>query len=45
MKSGQYKKLETDFTSHRFVNLTSAGEVYCWAGGPTKFPCILQVNP
>lgn len=45
VKSGKYFKIETGFTSHSFLRLTDNGLIACVAGGPTKFSCVITVDP
>ncbi|XP_052057888.1 uncharacterized protein LOC127698463 isoform X5 [Mytilus californianus] len=44
MKTKEYQKLDTGFTSHVCMNLTADGHVYCVAGSPTKFECVIRIN-
>lgn len=44
IKTKEYKKLETNCTSHNMLTFGQNGELYCEVGSPTKFPCIVQLN-
>ncbi|XP_071159816.1 dipeptidyl-peptidase 5-like isoform X1 [Mytilus edulis] len=44
MNTKEYQKLDTGFTSHTCMNLTADGQVYCVAGSPTKFECVIRIN-
>ncbi|XP_002736640.1 uncharacterized protein LOC100367529 [Saccoglossus kowalevskii] len=38
------RKYNTGFTSHRNISYSYDGYIYCNAGSPTKFNCIIRVN-
>ncbi|KAH3853802.1 hypothetical protein DPMN_096337 [Dreissena polymorpha] len=44
LKSGQYHVIDTGFTSHNYVNVAYNGMVYCVAGSPTRFSCVVEIN-
>lgn len=43
--SGEYKKLDTGYSSHSYLQYGRDGWVYCRAASPTQFSVILRVNP
>ena len=44
LNTKSYKVVDTGFTSHTFVRVGGNGMVYCVAGSPTKFSCVVQIN-
>ena len=44
LKTKSYRAIDTGYTSHTFVNVGGNGHVYCVAGSPTKFSCVVQIN-
>ena len=45
MNTKEYKAIDTGFTSHSKLALTQDGKsVYCDAGSPTKFSCLVKVE-
>ncbi|KAK3595972.1 hypothetical protein CHS0354_032487 [Potamilus streckersoni] len=44
MTNGSYRKVETGFKTHSHVSVVGDGTIYCVAGSPTQFPCIIRVN-
>ncbi len=45
MKTKKYTAFQTGFDDHHFVQYSSDGNIYCVAGSPTKFPCVIRVDP
>ena len=45
LKTEQYRAIDTGFTSHNFVNFAHNGMIYCSAGSPTKFTCVVEIDP
>ncbi|OWF45705.1 uncharacterized protein LOC110456701 [Mizuhopecten yessoensis] len=45
LKTKAYKVIDTGFTSYRFLHLTTSGDIFCYGGSPTRFPCIIHVLP
>ncbi len=45
MKTGDYKTFDTGFTSHKFLQFGSDGNIYCVGGSPTRFDCVLRFHP
>lgn len=44
LKTKSYRAIDTGYTSHTFINVGGNGHVYCVAGSPTKFSCVVQIN-
>lgn len=45
LNTKSYRAVDTGYDSHSFVNIGQNGLVYCVAGSPTKFNCVVQINP
>ena len=45
MKNGEYKPIDTGFTSNSFITLSTSGDVYTCSGSPTKFSCVAHILP
>lgn len=44
MNAKQYRKIDTGFTVHNYINLSPNGDIYCCAGSPTRFSCIIRIE-
>ena len=39
-----HRTIDTGFTRHTFINIGGNGTVYCVAGSPTEFECVVKIN-
>ena len=44
LKTKEYKRLETKFTSHDMLTYGPDGVLYYEGGSPTKFPCLMKLD-
>ena len=44
LNTRMYRTIDTGFTRHTFINIGGNGTVYCVAGSPTKFECVVKIN-
>ncbi|XP_052768576.1 uncharacterized peptidase YuxL-like isoform X2 [Mya arenaria] len=44
LKTKNYRTVKMDFINLSYVNMTGNGLVYCVAGSPTQFHCVIQVD-
>ncbi|XP_022335106.2 dipeptidyl aminopeptidase 4-like [Crassostrea virginica] len=44
LKTKEYKRLETKFTSHDMLTYGRDGVLYYEGGSPTKFPCLMKLD-
>lgn len=45
LKTKAYKVIDTGFASFRFINMTTNGDIFCYGGSSTCFPCVIHVQP